>query len=110
MEELSKTVTEFTAMYDFPGTSEGKCASQKYHTFMNVNTVVHTNSEEVSNQSAVATVIIRIMNTLLNGYLLLIFITYLRRPRETVCFVDPRSPATTAVEGPQNTLLSRSLS
>jgi hypothetical protein len=44
-----------------------------------------------------------------------IFITYLLRPRETVCFVDQRSPllseaklrATTAVEGPQNTLLSR---
>ena len=30
----------------------------------------------------------------------LIFITYLLRLRETVCFVDPRPP----VEGPQNTL------
>jgi hypothetical protein len=46
-----------------------------------------------------------------------IIITYLLRPRETVCFVDPRPPlpeakprATTAVEGPQNTLLSRGLS
>ena len=44
-------------------------------------------------------------------------ITYFLRPRETVCFVDPRPPllpdakprATTAVEGPQNTLLSRGL-
>jgi hypothetical protein len=35
-------------------------------------------------------------------------ITYLLRPRETVCFVDPRPPLT-AVEGPQNTLLSRGL-
>jgi hypothetical protein len=47
-----------------------------------------------------------------------IIITYLLRPRETVCFVVPRPPllpeakprATTAVEGPQNTLLSRGLS
>jgi hypothetical protein len=43
----------------------------------------------------------------------LIFITYLLRPRETVCFVEPRPVklrATTAVEGLQNTLLSRGLS
>jgi hypothetical protein len=56
-----------------------------------------------------------------NGFssiLLGLFITYLLRPRETVCFVDPRPQllpeakprATTAVEGPQNTLLSRGLS
>jgi hypothetical protein len=45
-------------------------------------------------------------------------ITYLLRPRETERFVDPRPEllpeaklrATTAVEGPQNTLLSRGLS
>jgi hypothetical protein len=36
----------------------------------------------------------------------IIIITYLLRPRETVCFVDPRPP----LEGPQNTLLSRGLS
>ena len=50
--------------------------------------------------------------------LLSIFITYLLRPRKTVCFVDQRPlllpeakpRATTAVEGPQNTLLSRGLS
>jgi hypothetical protein len=47
-----------------------------------------------------------------------LFITYLLRPSEIVCFADPRPPllpeakprATTAGERPQNTLLSRDLS
>ncbi len=48
----------------------------------------------------------------------MLFITYLLKPRETVCFVDPRPSMlpqakpreTSMVEGPQNTLLSRGLS